>query len=47
MTHGDVGEGTLRGDAVVPGLAQEEALRGAPETAEGHFVVPQVVRLEE
>jgi aspartyl-tRNA(Asn)/glutamyl-tRNA(Gln) amidotransferase subunit C len=47
MTHGHAGTGSLRDDAALDGLSQEEALRGAPETDEGHFVVPQVVRPEE
>jgi len=47
MTHAAAGAGALREDAEAPGLTQDEALRGAPETAEGHFVVPQVVRPEE
>lgn len=47
MTHGQTGEGALREDAVAPCLPPEEALRSAPESAEGHFVVSQVVRLED
>lgn len=47
MTHAEAGAGSLREDVVAPGLSQDEALRGAPETAEGHYVVPQVVRPED
>jgi aspartyl-tRNA(Asn)/glutamyl-tRNA(Gln) amidotransferase subunit C len=46
MTHGDEGASALRADDTVPGLARETALDGAPETADGCFVVPRVVRPE-
>ncbi|HET6491872.1 MAG TPA: Asp-tRNA(Asn)/Glu-tRNA(Gln) amidotransferase subunit GatC, partial [Burkholderiales bacterium] len=33
----------LRADEPRPGLTQEEALRSAPRTANGLFIVPKVV----
>jgi aspartyl-tRNA(Asn)/glutamyl-tRNA(Gln) amidotransferase subunit C len=33
----------LREDREVPGLRAEEALRGAPESAGGHFRVPRIL----
>jgi aspartyl-tRNA(Asn)/glutamyl-tRNA(Gln) amidotransferase subunit C len=47
LTHGQAGEGTLREDRVAASLTQAEALAGAPASAEGHFAVPQIVRLED
>ncbi len=33
----------LRPDAVIPGLAREEALAGAPRAEEGRFRVPRIL----
>lgn len=33
----------LREDRVAPSLSREEALEGAPQTADGGFVVPRVL----
>ncbi|MDP2234302.1 MAG: Asp-tRNA(Asn)/Glu-tRNA(Gln) amidotransferase subunit GatC, partial [Actinomycetota bacterium] len=32
-----------RADVIRPGLSQEQALRNAPESAHGAFVIPQIV----
>ena len=34
----------LRSDTIVPGLAQKEALKNAPETDQGHFSIPKIVK---
>lgn len=36
-------ENVFRDDVVVPGLAREDALAGAPDTAEDRFRVPRIL----
>jgi len=36
-------ENVFRDDVVVPGLTREEALAGAPDTAEDRFRVPRIL----
>lgn len=38
---------SMRPDAVVPGLTQEQALRNAPKQRDGAFVIPRIVGVED
>ena len=42
-THVDTEWGTPRGDVPTSPLSREKALENAPDTSEGHFVVPRVL----
>lgn len=42
-THGIVSDNVLRADKPERLLTQEEALKNAPETEDGHFKVPTVM----
>ena len=43
MTHAVPLELRLRADETAPSLSQAEAVRGAPVTADGFFIVPAII----
>ncbi|MEO7461252.1 MAG: Asp-tRNA(Asn)/Glu-tRNA(Gln) amidotransferase subunit GatC [Ferruginibacter sp.] len=44
LTHMSVQTSVVREDEVQAGLTQEEALQNAPDSAEGFFRVPRVIK---
>ncbi|MGB4593854.1 MAG: Asp-tRNA(Asn)/Glu-tRNA(Gln) amidotransferase subunit GatC [Coriobacteriia bacterium] len=47
MTHAIPMVNSTRPDVVTPGLSREAALKNAPQTEDGAFVIPRIVGAEE